>query len=152
MILWTKYLDNLRPCTKQVKNDTEKQWKKFCSRWLKNHFGFTLNRIESYHPEHLLVYYKFFKKLKLCRTYSISGIGLLQDPPFYCKSFMLVENSIRRLLLLKLVLHSLLSMLLMTYDPIRPTQTHYDWYPVVTFAFALPSSYLKRSSTCFIIE
>ena len=29
MILWTKYLDNSRPCTKQVKNDTEKQWKKF---------------------------------------------------------------------------------------------------------------------------
>ena len=29
IILWTKYLDNSRPCTKQVKNDTEKQWKKF---------------------------------------------------------------------------------------------------------------------------
>ena len=25
MILWTKYLDNSRPCTKDVKNDTEKQ-------------------------------------------------------------------------------------------------------------------------------
>ena len=29
MILSTKYLDNLRPFTKQVKNDKEKQWKKF---------------------------------------------------------------------------------------------------------------------------
>ena len=29
MILWTKYLDNSRPMTKKVKNDTEKQWKKF---------------------------------------------------------------------------------------------------------------------------
>ena len=29
LILWTKYLDKSRPCTKQVKNDTEKQWKKF---------------------------------------------------------------------------------------------------------------------------
>ena len=27
MILSTKYLDNLRPFTKQVKNDKEKQWK-----------------------------------------------------------------------------------------------------------------------------
>ena len=27
MILWTKYFDNLRPCTKQVKNDTETKWK-----------------------------------------------------------------------------------------------------------------------------
>ena len=29
MILSTKYLDNLRPFAKQVKNDKEKQWKKF---------------------------------------------------------------------------------------------------------------------------
>ena len=28
MISSTKYLDNLRPFTKQVKNDKEKQWKK----------------------------------------------------------------------------------------------------------------------------
>ena len=27
IILWTKYLDNSRPCTKQVKNDAEKQEK-----------------------------------------------------------------------------------------------------------------------------
>ena len=29
MILSTKYLDNLRPFTKHVKTDKEKQWKKF---------------------------------------------------------------------------------------------------------------------------
>ena len=29
MILLTKYLDNLRSFTKQVKNDKEKHWKKF---------------------------------------------------------------------------------------------------------------------------
>ena len=29
MILSTKYFDNLRPFTKQVKNDIENQWKKF---------------------------------------------------------------------------------------------------------------------------
>ena len=29
MILWIKHLDNSLLCTKQVKNDTEKQWKKF---------------------------------------------------------------------------------------------------------------------------
>ena len=29
MILSTKYFDNLRPFTKQVKNDKENQWKKF---------------------------------------------------------------------------------------------------------------------------
>ena len=28
MILSTKYFENLRPFTKQVKNDKEKQWKK----------------------------------------------------------------------------------------------------------------------------
>ena len=37
MILSTKYLDNLRPFTKQVKNDKEKQWKKFeADVWKKN--------------------------------------------------------------------------------------------------------------------
>ena len=29
---------------------------------MKNLFGLTFNRMESYHPEHLLVYYKFLKK------------------------------------------------------------------------------------------
>ena len=64
MILWTKYLDNLRPCTKQVKNDAEKQLKEFVADIWKIIFGLTFNRIESYHPEHLLVYNKFLKKVK----------------------------------------------------------------------------------------
>ena len=70
MILSTKYLDNLRPFTKQVKNDKEKekQWKKFEADVWKIFFGLTLNRMESYHPKHLLVYYKFLKKLFLWRT------------------------------------------------------------------------------------
>ena len=68
MILSTKYLDNLRPFTKQVKNDKEKQWKKFEADIRKIFFGSTFNRIESYHPEHLLVYYKFLKNLFLWRT------------------------------------------------------------------------------------
>ena len=42
MILWTKYLDNLRPCTKQVKNDTEKQRKQFVADIWKIIFGLTL--------------------------------------------------------------------------------------------------------------
>ena len=64
----------------------------------KSFFSLTFNSMESYHPEHLLVYYKFVKILNLWRTYSTSGIGLLQDPPRF----------IARLLLLKIVLHSLL--------------------------------------------
>ena len=62
MILSAKYLDNLRPFTKQVKNDKEKQWKKFEADDWKIFFGLTFNIMESHHPEHLLVYYKFFKK------------------------------------------------------------------------------------------
>ena len=50
---------------------------------------------------------QILEKLNLWRTYSTSGIGLLQDPPFYCKKFCSIDNSIRRLLLLKIVLHSL---------------------------------------------
>ena len=68
MIFSTKYLDNLRPLTKQVKNEKEKQWKMFEADVWKIFFGLTLNRMESYPPEHLLVYYKFFKKLFLWRT------------------------------------------------------------------------------------
>ena len=68
MILSTKYLDNLRPFTKQVKNDKEKQWKKFEADVWKIFFGLTFNRMESYHPELLLVFYKFLKKIFLWRT------------------------------------------------------------------------------------
>ena len=46
----------------------------------------TFNSMEWYHPKHLLVYHKFLKNLNLWRTYSTFGIGLLQDPPFYCKT------------------------------------------------------------------
>ena len=58
----------LRPFTKQVKNDKEKQWKKFEADVWKIFFGLTFNRMESYHPEHKLVYYKFLKNLFLWRT------------------------------------------------------------------------------------
>ena len=68
MILSTKYLDNLRLFTKQVKNDKEKQWKKFEADVWKILFGLTFNRMESYHPEHKLVYYKLLKNLFLWRT------------------------------------------------------------------------------------
>ena len=86
MILWNKYLDNSWPCTKQVKNDTEKQWKKFVADVWKIIFSLTFNSMESYHPEHLLVYNKFLTNLNLWRTFLTSGIGLLQDLPFYCKN------------------------------------------------------------------
>ena len=68
MILSIKSLDNLRPFTKQVKNDKEKQWKKFEADVWKFFFGLTFNRMESYHPEHKLVYYKFLKNLFLWCT------------------------------------------------------------------------------------
>ena len=41
MILSTKFLYNLRPLTKQVKNDKEKQWKKFEADIWKIFFGLT---------------------------------------------------------------------------------------------------------------
>ena len=65
MILRTKYLDNSRPFTKQVKNDAEKQWKKIVGDAWKIIFSLTFNSIESYNPEHPLVYYKFLKNLNL---------------------------------------------------------------------------------------
>ena len=68
MILLTKCLDGLRPFTKQVKNDKGKHWKKFEAGVWKISLGLTFNRMESYNPEHQLVYYKFLKKLFLWRA------------------------------------------------------------------------------------
>ena len=68
MILSTKSFDNLRPLIKQVKNDNENQRKKFEADVWKIVFGLTFKRMESYHPEHLLVYYKLLKNLFLWRT------------------------------------------------------------------------------------
>ena len=123
MILSTKYLDNLRPFTKHVKNDKEKQWKKFGADVWKIFFGLTFNRMESYHPEHLLVYYNFLKNLFLWRTLSTSDIRLMQDPPFYCKWFLSMDNSVGRLLLLKMVLQSLFRD---AFDGLRPNLAYAD--------------------------
>ena len=76
-----------------------------------------------YHPEHLLVYYKFMKNFNLWRTYSTSDICLLQDPPFYCKIFFSIDNSVRRFLLLKIVLHSLFADAI---DDLRPNSAYTD--------------------------
>ena len=106
-------------------NDTEKQWKKFEADVWKIIFSLTLNSMESYQPEHLLpvVYYKFLKKLNLWRKYSTSGIGLLQEPPFYCKFFFSIDNSVRRLLLLTIVL---LSLFADAIDGLRPKSAYAD--------------------------
>ena len=73
---------------KTGKTDTEKQWKKIVADVWKIIFSLTLNSMESYHPEHLLVYYKFLKNLNVWRTYSTSGIGLLQNPHFIAKKIL----------------------------------------------------------------
>ena len=47
----------------------------------------------------------------------------MQEPPFYCKWFMLIDNSVRRLLLLKIVLHSLFADAM---DGLRPNSAYTD--------------------------
>ena len=77
------------------------------SRCLKNRFQLNFWRygiISSPTSTSLL---QIFENLNLRRTYSTSVIGLLQETPFYCKNFCWIDNSVRRLLLLKIVLHSL---------------------------------------------
>ena len=105
MILWTKYFDNSWPCTEQVKM-IQKKRKKVCSRCLKNHFQLYFKQygiISSRTSTSLL---QILENWNLWHTYSTSGMGLLQDPPFYWKKIS-IDNSVRRLLLLKIVLHSL---------------------------------------------
>ena len=50
---------------KTGKNDTEKQRKKVVADVWKIIFSLTFNSMELYHPEHLLVLYKFLKILKI---------------------------------------------------------------------------------------
>ena len=64
-ILSTKYLNNLQQFTtneKMRKKNNEKCMKLMSE---KIFFGVTLNRIQSYHPEHKLVCYEFLKNLFL---------------------------------------------------------------------------------------
>ena len=89
MILSTKYLYNLRPFTKQVKNDKEKQWKKFEADVWKIFFGSTFNRMESYHPEHKLVYYKFLKNY-------FFGVRSQLPVYVYCKTPRFIANDFCR--------------------------------------------------------
>ena len=86
-------------------------------------FSLTFKSMESYHPEHLQVYYKFLKNLNLWRMYSTHGVGLLQESLFYCKKIFSVDNSVRRLLLLKIVLHSLF---VDAIDGLRPNSAYAD--------------------------
>ena len=47
----------------------------------------------------------------------------MQEPPFYCKWFSSIDNSVRRLLLLKIVLHSLFADAI---DGLRPNSAYAD--------------------------
>ena len=123
MFLSTKYLDNLRPFTKHVKNYKEKQWKKFEADVWKILFGLTFNRMESYHPEHLLVYYKFLKKFISLANVVNFRYTFNARPPFYCKWYLSIDNSVRRLLLLKIVQHSLFADAI---DGLQPNSAYAD--------------------------
>ena len=78
--------------------------------WVSNiprYFYFAFNSMESYRPEHLLVYYNFLKKIKSFAYVVNFRYSVFARPPFYCKWFVSIDNSVRRLLLLKIVLHYL---------------------------------------------
>ena len=47
----------------------------------------------------------------------------MQEPPFYCKWFLCIDKSVQRLLLLKIVLHSLFAD---TIDGLRPNSSYAD--------------------------
>ena len=81
--------------------------------------------MESYRPELLLVYYKFLKKFKsLAYIFNFRYRFIARPPPpvllqFFCS----IDKSVRRLLLLKIVLHSLFADAL--YD-LRPNSAYAD--------------------------
>ena len=111
--------------------------KKVCSRCLKNHFSLTFNNMESYHPEYLLVYYKLLKKFKSFACVFNFRYRFIARPPVLLQNNFSIDNldnSARRLLLLKIVLHSLFANAI---DGLRPHSAYADrfnWYAVVAFA------------------
>ena len=87
MILWTKYLDNSRLYTKLVKM-IQKNNKKFAADVWKIISNLTLNSTESYHPEHLLVFYKFLKKFKyLAYVFNFWYMFIARPPVLLPKHF-----------------------------------------------------------------
>ena len=130
---------------KTGKNDSEKRWKTFVADICKIIFNLTFNSMESYHPEHILVYYKFLKNLNLWRTYSTSCIGLLQNSLFIA-FFFSIDNSVRRLLLLKIVLHSLFADVIIGLRPNTVYAYPFDLYAVVAFAYKNFFSHLGRDN------
>ena len=124
MILSTKYLDNLRPFIKEVNNYKEKQWKKFEADVWKIIFGLTFNRMESFHPKHLRTSLLQVLEKFISLAYVVNVVNTFNArPPFYCKWFLSIDNSVRRLLLLKIVLHSLFADAI---DGIRPNSGNAD--------------------------
>ena len=70
----------------------------------------------------------------------------MQEPPFYCKWFLSIDNSVQRLLLLKIVLHSLFADAI---DGLRPNSAYADrlcGYPVKAFAQKRPYFHSGRNN------
>ena len=86
-----------------------KKWKQFVADVQKIIFGWTFNRMESYHPEHLLSTTNSWKKIKVLAFVVNFRYRFIARSPFYWKWFLSIYNSVRRIMLLKLVMHSLLA-------------------------------------------
>ena len=122
MILSTKYLDNLRPFTKQVKNDKEeKKWKKFeADVWKISYIQYTKIKSSRTSTSLLQVPEKF---ISLAYVVNFRYTFNARTPSFFCKWFLSIDNSVRRFLLLKIVLHFLFADAI---DGLRPNSAYAD--------------------------
>ena len=75
--------------------------------------------MESYHSKHLLVYYKFLKKLTFGARSQMLVYVYCKDPlpPVLLTMIVLIDNSVRILLLLNIVLYFLIAD---SMDSLRP--------------------------------
>ena len=112
--------------------------KKVCSKCLKNHFQLDFKQygiISSRTSTSLLQILEKFKSFAYVFKFRYTFIARL---PFYCKKIFSIDNSVRRLLLLKIVLHSLFADAI---DGLRPNLAC-----AVAFALKRPLFHLGRDN------
>ena len=123
MVLWPKYLDNSWPCTKEVKKWYRKTMKKVWSRCLKNHFQLDFKQYGIISTRTSTSLLQILEKVKSLAYVFNFRYRFIARPPVLLQFFFSIDNSVRRLLLLKIVLHSLF---VDATDGLRPNSAYAD--------------------------
>ena len=88
-------------------------------------FDCIFHKMESYHPKHPLVFYKFLKKLIFGARSQMLVNVYCKDPPVLLTIIVLIDNPVRRLLFLNIVQYFLIAD---SMDGLRPNLAYTDQF------------------------